>query len=426
MLRHLPRQTRNFVPQYLAVAMMAMSPEEFGFEGITPAPALEFDVVKIDDCVDLTVLAKAAETEVETMRELNPELLRWCTPPGYKGYALRIPIGKTKIFATNYAQIPDDKKRDWVVHKVRRGETLSGISKKYRVSLGLVAETNKIRNKHRISTGQTLIIPVPAGTVQYAARSKKAAPRSRTKGRRLQTKRPTPKPDSYAGKVKVTYRIRRGDTIGHIAEWFDSRASQIRMWNDIPYGSIIRENEQLVIWVPERKRSDYEKLNDLSFEEKQRLKLREAAEQQSNASKSRSGHWVNYKVRWGDTLSEIAVLFGSTVGDLRLWNGLRSSRIYAGQTLLVAVGEKEPNDNPATMGAERSERSYVHHKIRKGESLYTIARLYDVSIREVRDWNQLKSSRIYAGQELRIYIVRGSDRSTNALPQPGRKDKATF
>ncbi|MEE9224791.1 MAG: LysM peptidoglycan-binding domain-containing protein [Bacteroidota bacterium] len=407
MRRYLPRQTRNFVPQYLAVAMMAMSPEEFGFQGITPAPALEFDMVTIDDCVDLTVLAKAAETDVETIHELNPELLRWSTPPGYRGYGLRIPKGKADIFASNYAEIPDDQKRDWVVHRVRRGETLSGISKKYGILMGLILETNKIRNKHRLSVGQTIVIPVPVGSARYAGRVSRAKPERRRAKARTVSRKASSKQLAYADKAKVLYRIRRGDTIGHIAEWFDTRASRIRMWNDIPYGSIIRENEQLVIWVPERKHSDYEKLNDFSFEEKQRLESGEVAEQRSNASKSRSGHWVDYKVRWGDTLGEIAAMFGSSVDDLKSWNGLRSNKIKAGQTLLVLVGEKESNGTVATNGRDSSEHSYVLHKVRKGESLYTIARLHGVSIREVQDWNQLRSSRIYAGQELRIYNVRG-------------------
>lgn len=427
MRRYLPRQTRNFVPQYLAVAMMAMNPEEFGFRGIDPAPALEFDVVRIDDCVDLKVLAKAAETDVEMMRELNPELLQWCTPPGYKDYALRIPKRKADVFASNYAQIPDDEKRDWVVHRVRRGETLGGISKKYGISMGLILETNKIKNKHRISIGQTFVIPVPVGSARLAGRVGKKEPvRRRPPKSRTASRKKSSQQFAKAGKTKVDYRIRRGDTIGHIAEWYDVRASQIRLWNEIPYGSIIRENQELIVWVPESKLAHYEKLNGLSFDEKQRLESQPITERQMSAQKRRSGDWARYKVRWGDTLSEIAALFGSSVDDLKLWNGLRTSRIYAGQTLLIAVGEKGSNGEVAANERTVSDPSYVLHKIRRGESLSTIAKLYDVTVRDLQDWNQLRGTRIYAGQELRIYSAHGSDQSMDGLQHPGKKDPASF
>jgi membrane-bound lytic murein transglycosylase D len=79
MRRHLPRQTRNYIPQYIAVARIVLNPEKHGFTDIPMADSLAFDVVEINDCVDLRVLAKCALTTVDTLQNLNPELLRWCT-----------------------------------------------------------------------------------------------------------------------------------------------------------------------------------------------------------------------------------------------------------------------------------------------------------------------------------------------------------
>lgn len=86
MRRYLPRQTRNYVPNYIAVTRIALNPQKHGFVDIKIADSLSYDVVEINDCIDLRVLAKCAMTTVDSLQELNPELLRWCTPPGVSGY----------------------------------------------------------------------------------------------------------------------------------------------------------------------------------------------------------------------------------------------------------------------------------------------------------------------------------------------------
>ena len=96
--RHIKSETKNYVPRFIAASNIASNPEEFGFMNIVYHQPLNYDEVKVNGPIDLEVAAKCADTTVETIKELNPELRRWCTPPGMPVYILRIPSGTKEIF----------------------------------------------------------------------------------------------------------------------------------------------------------------------------------------------------------------------------------------------------------------------------------------------------------------------------------------
>ncbi len=413
---YLPRQTRNYVPQFIAVARMAMNPEAYGFHGITPADSLAFEVVTIDDCVDLRVLAQCADTDVETLKLLNPELLQWCTPPGVTGYRLRIPLGKSELFVQNYAQIPEDQKRDWGVHTVRRGETLSTIARRYGLTTDVLVNVNNVKQIRKLSVGTQLVIPLPKEMMSSRSKVPFEYDRpikgmdfqqiksyiARTEGNARGTSSQTPK--ALAGKERLVYRVKRGDTIGHIAEWYGVRASDIRNWNDIPYGSFLAVNQELTIWVEPSRAASLRRINELSFSEKQALR----AEGLNRASlfgnlggaskpRTRTG-WVQYTVRAGDTLEKIAKEHDVSITDLKVWNGLRTNKIKTGQVLDIYTEAEERttiinNDSPSqrarsqqSSSAVPSSSEIVHH-VKKGETLWQIARRYGMTVEELQAYN---------------------------------------
>ena len=420
---HLPRQTRNYIPQYIAVTRIALQPSLYGFGGISPFDSLAYEFVTIDECVGLNVLATCAGTKAETLKELNPELLQWCTPPGVTGYRLRIPVGTRDTFAVRYASIPAEQKRDWTMHTVRAGETLSGIADRYGMTVAMLADLNNIKNSRRLSIGASLAIPVPReiaerrGKVPFEydrptrqmsfSASKRYAERSAAPARTA--KRPS-------GKSRLEYKVKRGDTMGHIAEWYNVRASDIRNWNGIAYGSFIRPGEVLAIYVNPTDAARFKSIDGQSFSEKQAaISGRSHSVGEIHATVERAqgaGEWTVHAVRRGETLDGLAREYGVTVADLRLWNGLRSNAIQAGQDLEIFEKPEQrasivgplplASRSPSVESRRQSTLGSILHRVKRGETLFQISQTYGIGIDRIKTANRLSSNRLDVGQVLVI------------------------
>ncbi len=308
-LKRLPRQTRNYVPTFLAATIIAENPEKFGFYIQKKAP-VRVDSITISESVDLNLIAQLTDTTYAFIREINPAVLRWVTPPGIKDFTLYLPKGKREIFKERYAKIPDSKKRSWVRHRIRSGETLSTIAQKYHTSMSVIRSTNKLRSNF-IRAGKYLLIPVPQNkAAYYASLSYRPSKRKHHKTSRTKVK-------NVPGHKKIIYVVKPGDTLGGIAEQFNTRASRIRSWNGLRYGQYIRPKQKLAIWVPEN-------MNEI----KARLAKHKKMVQKETGT--------FYTVRFGDTLWDIAKKYGVSIKELKKMNKMRTSRIRPGDRIKVS------------------------------------------------------------------------------------------
>lgn len=154
---YLKSETRNYVPKFIAAAMIAGAPEKYGFGEVVYEPPMEYDEVTIDRPLRLDTVAKLADTTVKAIKELNPALLRNTTPPGEKEFALRLPPGSGEKFAQAVDSLPHSASPNVITHKVKKGETLLAIAKRYGQRVTQLMELNGLRNR-QIRVGQNLIV----------------------------------------------------------------------------------------------------------------------------------------------------------------------------------------------------------------------------------------------------------------------------
>jgi membrane-bound lytic murein transglycosylase D len=224
--RYIRKETKNYVPKWMAATIIAKNPEAYGFS-VTAVEPYKYDEVVIEESTDLRLIARCADCTYQDIKELNPEIKRWVTPPQYDKYSLRIPFGKKETFLVNYAAIPQDQKIKWERHEVRKGETLSSLAKQYNTKAEAIRDINGLK-KNRVAPGKHLLIPVDLNgkspDVSYL-----------TIGQRSKQQH-------------ILYRVRRGETLIRIAKSHNVTIADIREWNK-GIGTTLRAGQKIRLVV---------------------------------------------------------------------------------------------------------------------------------------------------------------------------------
>ncbi len=158
--RYLKRETKDYVPLMIAAALVAKAPEKYGFTDVEYQEPLRYEKVKVPPLTDLSPIAKACETSLEEIKDLNPELRRGVTPPDETEYEIKIPHGKKELFLENFEAMQPLEKFQFKAHPVKKGETLKGIAKHYQVDLEPLLEINHLKKTSPVSKGTILFIPI--------------------------------------------------------------------------------------------------------------------------------------------------------------------------------------------------------------------------------------------------------------------------
>jgi membrane-bound lytic murein transglycosylase D len=290
--------SKNFYAEFLAAREVNNHPEKY-FGGIPFASPLKFDVFEIPDYIGVETITQHLGLGQEEIRALNPALRRPILDGRRylpKNYPLRVPPGSGEEIARAYAAIPSDEKSTSQQrdqwYRVRRGDTLIKIARLFGTPLNALVAINDIRDPDRIRKGAVLAIPSAQG--------------SREQGR----------PGSY--------QVQRGDTLSKIARLFGTSVNALMAANNLRNPNHVRRGT--VLTIP---------LTQVSIKQERPQ---------------------SYRVRRGDTLTEIARLFGTSVKALMAANGLRNPD-HVGKgvvlaipgvegTMLARLEQEEPKPSP--------------------------------------------------------------------------------
>lgn len=410
----LPKETMRYVPRILAAMVIGHYPEQYEMT-VEQTYRPDFDTVTVFDSFPLEEVAKLLKVTEDTLRSLNMELVKWCTPPNKESYLLRLPVGTRTAFVDGYDKMEKNSFSSWHHHKVRKGENLGVIARQYGIKVSELQQANDMKST-RIRAGQTLLIPIKV----------------------------TPKPKSSKGKKphKVrTYIVQSGDDVASVARKFGISQDSVRAWNSLDVAAIVKTGDTLVVSKPEpkpqvesdRPQKDRPKISkgakyavregdtfadiaksygvpvvmlmqanqgfsrrltvgdSLVIPEyvKKKAEKKPAKSESKPAAKKTSNEKVSvYVVQQGDNLSSISRKFGTSVAKIQELNSMgKSTSLSVGQKLKVASAP---------------EAEYKVHTVKKGEGLWDIARQYNVTIEDIVKWNDLNDTKIKMGEKLKI------------------------
>ncbi len=296
----LPKETRGYVPKLLAISTLIEAPELYGVRLISIPNRTQLASVNIGSQIDLALAAELADLSIEEIYRLNPAYNRWATAPDGPHHLL-LPIDKAEAFRDNLAELGARGRVRWERHRIKPGENLGSIARRYQTSVALLQEVNQVRGQW-IRAGDTLMIPVATKNLSHYL----------SEDRRKQTIQNTQRRGN-----KVKYTVRSGDTWWDLSRKHGVTTNKLARWNGMSPRDPLFPGQRLVIWT------NSTKVTKTNF-----TAALDGARHQK----------IHYRVRKGDSLARIAQKFNVTVSKLRRWNTLPKNKyLQPGQRLTLYV-----------------------------------------------------------------------------------------
>ncbi len=367
----LPRETRNYVPAIMALSVIYKNYERYGLGHVQKMRPMDETKGSLSVAFSLEEVARRSKMSFRTLRDMNPALYLGVPPMTQKSYSFYIPQLHHKALLASMEQNPKPSKQ-WgrsyntllgnssrvtrilekygapVYFRVKYGDNLWDLARKHKTSVRRLARWNRLNSKSVLRVNQRLKTFVPTWRVfQEVANNY-----------------------SYSSPKLIAQRIRvpRGGTLSEIARKYRTSVRKLMRWNKLKSPNSVRAGQKLVVGY-------------------------------RNASKVKSsGKAGVIRVPKNTTLSHLALRYKTSVKNLMRWNGLTSSRqLRAGMRFYVKPPSKAVRNSGKTVLAKNISRKVIKGKhrvirVRNGDTLWGIAKMYRTTVKKLVALNELKSS----------------------------------
>lgn len=433
---NLPGETKNYVPSILALSYVYRFPEQYGFNDLEYANPLSFDRVMVHAELTFDQIARMTDSDLETIRELNPELFDDAIPVYDVPYMVRIPHGTYEKFARAFESSGDFRKlssnvefagderfsvgsvasikfavggynppdprgvistngKQQVNHQFENGEMLSSIAIRYRVRATDIRIWNNLNYGRNPAPKQNLIIytmPESTGLNETVSPDESETTTSETiTSQDNLTTIEENNSDLQSPSIRDFHRKRTGNT------------DNIEQPNYKTETTFTEENETVTNPVSENTSTQQVVTENVTAP---KTNTTTNTTTRNTTRNNPTGKQQSYTVKEGDMLSTIASRYGVRVNDIMDWNNLDGDKILIGQRLTIYSDRTVSNENTSTQV----------HTVATGENLTLIANKYNVSINDLMNWNNLSSDVIHVGQKITLNAQKTSGR-TNTTKQ---------
>lgn len=316
--KHLHLETKRYVPKLIAALVIAKNPEKYGFTNITYQQPLTYETITVGPNMSLSAIALISDSTEKQIKELNHELKRGKTPANQARYEAKIPVHSRVIAQNNLSRLHSIATTDYKTHVIRKGDTLTKICKRYDVNKTTLLKVNNLRS-NKLTAGRNLRIPystisyqlLPEGAIDAMAAYK----------------------DSL-----ILHRIKRGETLSKISNQYRVPTEMIVAWNGLKDAHSIRAGQQLALYIDRGKAAPQSQTVATTRAVANDSNLIVLYPHKKKLHTNSETMYQYYNVKNGDSLWSISRKLGTSTGDIKKWNNLKSNLIHPGSTLKLKKG----------------------------------------------------------------------------------------
>jgi membrane-bound lytic murein transglycosylase D len=425
--KNLPQETAGYLPAFLATMYVFEYHKEHGINPLkAPVNYFATDTILIKNEISFNQISKLIDIPVAELEFFNPSYKLKVIPvvENKKNY-LRLPLDKIAVFTSNedkiyfYANYESNLREKQIIldpnrvrfvtrykyYKVHKGDNLSEIAHRFGVSVNEIKHWNRLRS-NKAPKGRNLKIQITE-RIQLEAIAHNSIDSIKTETAIQPEKAVEIKPTNEVYKeekivlyadVTKTHKVKKGETLGEIADKYEVSISNLKKWNKLKKNSIAKgkvlkiiKNEKIVKTVRKKVPATAETII-----------AETVTENQTNSHQENNDHGIIYHtIDDNDKIFPLCEKFGITVNQLKKWNKLKNYKLKVGKQLIVYMPEELEEQIVETKSKIVKEKIY---SVKQGDTLSSISEKYSVTVAELKKWNRIKSGKIRPGMKLKIHV----------------------